>query len=133
MASQSRRLAECGLVQLQQSVLLLDLRLVLLPALHDLAHDLGIEAVALGLGIDLADVRREGVLLAIQPLNAVEEGAQPVGCDRLGAQSAPRIVRATSSASEMAVRAPDSGSPISSNSERLSAVLPDVAGESGGG
>ena len=42
----------------------------------DLAHHLGVEALALGLGIDLADIRRQGRLFFFQALDSLDKGPQ---------------------------------------------------------
>src|ERR1700689_1749959 len=43
-------------VKIEDGVLLLAVRRVEFPEAHDLAHDLGVEALALGFGIDFADI-----------------------------------------------------------------------------
>src|SRR4051794_38594381 len=53
-----------------------------LPEAHDLAHDLGVVAVGLGLGVDVADVVAEALLLFLEPLDALDEQAQLVSPDR---------------------------------------------------
>ena len=49
---------------------------VLLAQAHDGAQRLDVEAVALGLGIDVADVVRDGLLLFFQPLDALDDGLE---------------------------------------------------------
>ena len=53
--------------------LLLAVSLVETAHPHHLSHDLGVEAVALRLGIDFADVGGERRLLLFQPLNTLDE------------------------------------------------------------
>src|SRR3546814_19128223 len=56
------------------SDLLLAIGLLHLPELEDLAHDLDVDAAALGLGEDLADIRAERGLLLLQALDSLDEG-----------------------------------------------------------
>jgi len=76
--------------------------LVELPHANDLAHDLGVESGAFGLGIDLFDVLAKGALFFLQALDALDErlelvlgesaklldelqfGAEFFGCLRIG-------------------------------------------------
>src|SRR5262249_35043583 len=50
----------------------------------DLAHNPGVEAAALGLGIDLADVGGETRLLFLEPLDALDERTQAIRRDAAG-------------------------------------------------
>src|SRR3546814_6739105 len=63
------------------SDLLLAIGLLHLPELEDLAHDLDVEAAALGLGEDLADIRAERGLLLLQALDSLDEGTQTFARD----------------------------------------------------
>ena len=49
---------------------------VLLADRDDLAQDLGVEAVGLGLGIDFLDVAGDRLLLLLQPLDALDEALE---------------------------------------------------------
>ena len=56
-----------------------------LPQAHHLAHDLGVEAVAFGFGIDFADVAAQRGLFFFKPLDAFDDGLQLIlGEIRLG-------------------------------------------------
>src|SRR3546814_2449445 len=55
-------------VEVEHGLQLVAVVLVHLPQLQDLAHDLDVEAVALGLGEDVADVGGAGRLLLLQAL-----------------------------------------------------------------
>src|SRR5262245_55119353 len=66
------------LVDVEQRLLLLAIGGVHFPQAHDLPHDLGVEAGPLGLGIDLADVGRQAGPLLLEPLDPLEERAQPL-------------------------------------------------------
>src|SRR5581483_7886344 len=48
------------------------------PQAHDAAQRLDVEALRLGLGIDLADVARDLLLLVFEPLDALDKGAQMI-------------------------------------------------------
>ncbi len=63
-------------IEIEYRFLLLQVGLVELPHTHNLTHDLGVEARALRLGINLADVGGQCRTLFFQPLDAVDEGAQ---------------------------------------------------------
>ena len=65
-----------ALIEDQQFLLLLAVGLVHATDPDDLAHDLGVEAGALGLGIDLLDVAGERPLLLLEPLDALDKGLQ---------------------------------------------------------
>jgi hypothetical protein len=62
-------------VEVEQLVLLLAVGLFHFPQLDHLAHDLGVEAVALGFGVDLADIGAEIGLFGFQPLDALRSFA----------------------------------------------------------
>src|SRR5687768_2779721 len=49
---------------------------VLLPDANHLAHDLGVEAVALGFGENVADIVRDALLFLLQPLDPLDEGSE---------------------------------------------------------
>src|SRR5258708_7109822 len=53
---------------------------VLLAQAHDGAQRLDVEAVALGLRIDVADVVRDRLLFFFQPLDALDDGLELVFC-----------------------------------------------------
>src|SRR5262245_61910957 len=76
--------ADGAAVDLEQGFLLLAVGGVHFAQADDLAHHLAVEASALGLGIDLADVRGEARLLLLQPLDALDERAQPIRRDAAG-------------------------------------------------
>ena len=61
-------------IQIEHRFLFLEVGLVEFPHPHHLAHDLGVEAGALGLGIDFADIGGQRRALLLQPLDAVDEG-----------------------------------------------------------
>src|SRR6185312_2065534 len=71
-------------VDLEQGFLLLAVGRIHSAQPDDLAHHLGVEAGALGFGIDLADVGGEARLLLLQPLDALDERAQPIRRDAAG-------------------------------------------------
>src|SRR5262245_8622569 len=77
MTASARRSLEAdgAAVDLEQGLLLLAVGGVHFAQAHDLAHHLGIEAAALGLGVDLADVGGEAGLFLLEPLDAIEERA----------------------------------------------------------
>jgi len=50
----------------------------------DLAQHLGVEAGALGLGIDVLDVAADAGLLLLEAFDALDEGLELVGRDRIG-------------------------------------------------
>src|SRR5690606_36638533 len=75
---------ERGLVEIEDGFLFLPLCLVLLAQAHDRAHRLGVEAVALHLGIDFLDVVGDRLLLFFKALDALDEGPQLAGCHGLG-------------------------------------------------
>src|SRR5215471_2426955 len=66
------------LVDVEQRLLLLAVGRIHFSQPYDLPHDLGVEAAALGLGIDLADVGRQARPLLLEPLDTLEERAQPL-------------------------------------------------------
>ena len=68
-------------VEIQQGVLFLQFGLVELTQADDLAQDLHLEAIALGLGIDIADVGGEARLFFFQALDARHDLAQLVCCN----------------------------------------------------
>src|SRR5712692_1199527 len=53
---------------------------VLLAQTHDRAQRLDVEAVALGLGVDVADIVGDGFLLFFQPLDALDDGLELIFC-----------------------------------------------------
>src|SRR5260370_11167554 len=73
--------ADRALVDIEQRLLLVEIVLVHLTEPDELAHDLGIEAGTLGLGVDFLDVRRERALLLLQALDALDEGFQSIPGD----------------------------------------------------
>src|SRR6267142_2282720 len=70
-----------ALVEDQQFLLLLAVGLVHATDPDDLAHDLGVEAGSLGLGIDLANIGCQRRLFLLEPLDALDEGFEPVRRD----------------------------------------------------
>src|SRR4051812_12876346 len=54
---------------------------VLLPQTHDGAQRLDVVAVALGFGIDVADIVRDRLLFLFQPLDAFDDGLELVFCE----------------------------------------------------
>src|SRR5262249_16182957 len=62
----------------QQRLLLGAFRRILLADADDLPQHLGVEAVALGLGVNLLDVVGDGPLLLLHALDALDEGADLV-------------------------------------------------------
>src|SRR4029453_12494791 len=80
-------------VDLEQRLLLLAVGRIHFAQAHDLAHHLGVEAGALGFGIDLADVGGEPPLLLPQPLDALDERAQPIRRDAAGLLHAASLAR----------------------------------------
>src|ERR1700760_2815733 len=65
-------------VGLENGLGLLTLVGILLAQPHDGAQRLDVEAVALALGIDVADVVGDGLLLLFQPLDALDDGFELV-------------------------------------------------------
>jgi len=51
------------------------------PQPHDHPHDLGIIAVGLGLGIDVADIVGDAFLFFLEPLDPLDEQPQLIGRD----------------------------------------------------
>ena len=47
----------------------------------DLAHRLGVVAGRLGLGVDVLDVIGDALFFFLEPLDALDEQAQLLGCD----------------------------------------------------
>src|SRR5262245_3426340 len=70
--------ADRALVQVEQLLLLFPVMRFHFAQAHDLPHDLGLEAGALGFGLDLADSPGDGRFLLRQALEALDEGFQPV-------------------------------------------------------
>ena len=68
--------AEGGEIEVDQRLLLDPLVGVLAPYGNDLADDFRVEAVALGLGVDFLDILAERLFLLVEPLDALDEGAQ---------------------------------------------------------
>jgi hypothetical protein len=66
--------AERGEIEAEQFGLLLALTLILAAQRDDLAHDLGVEAVALGLAVDMLDVVGEGALFLFELFDSLDEG-----------------------------------------------------------
>ena len=58
--------------------------MVLLADADDLAEHLGVEPVALGLGVDLLDVVGDGPLFLLHALDALDERAELVLRDGIG-------------------------------------------------
>ena len=54
-----------------------------LPQADDLAHDLGVVTLALGLRIDVADVVSDALFLFLKPLDAFDEQPQLIGGDNV--------------------------------------------------
>src|SRR6266446_9050928 len=54
---------------------------VLLAQTHDRAQRLDVEAVALGLGVDVADIVGDDLLLLLQPLDALDAGLELIFCE----------------------------------------------------
>src|ERR1700674_2396233 len=54
---------------------------VLLAQTHDRAQRLDVEAVALGLGVDVANVVGDGLLLLLQPLDTLDDGLELIFCE----------------------------------------------------
>src|SRR4029453_8775716 len=71
-----RQHAESALIDVEQRLLLVEIILVHSPDANQLAHDLGVEAVALGLGVDLLDVAAERALFLFEPLDPLDKRAQ---------------------------------------------------------
>ena len=69
--------AQRRLVEVEQRLLLGAVGAVQFPEPNDLAHGFHVEAVALGLGVDLADVGGQRRLLFFQALDALDKGAAP--------------------------------------------------------
>ena len=72
---------ERALVGVEQYLLLTARGGVELPQAHHLPYHLGVESGRLGLGIDLANVRREARALLFQAFDALDQRAQAVGGD----------------------------------------------------
>src|SRR6185437_6891048 len=73
--------AERKEIGLEQRFLLVELVLIHFPDLDDLAHDLYFEAVRLGLGIDVANIVAQRLLLFFQALDALDEGFEMIAGD----------------------------------------------------
>ena len=83
-------------VEVEQRLLLLPLGDVLLAEPDDRAERLGVEAVALGLGVDFLDVVGERLLLLLEPLDALDDGSELVlgeagGAEPLSSRSPERV------------------------------------------
>src|SRR6266540_5502135 len=65
-------------ISLEDRLLLLALVGVLLAQPHDRAQSLDVEAVRLGFGIDVADIVGDGLLLFLEPLDALHEGFEVI-------------------------------------------------------
>src|SRR5262245_50848367 len=65
-------------IGLEDRLLLAPLVGILLAQPHDRAQGLDVEAVGLGLAIDVPDVIGDGFLLFLQPLDALHEGFQVI-------------------------------------------------------
>src|SRR5271170_2808049 len=70
--------AERALVDVEQGFLLVEIVLVHPPDTNDLTHDPGVKAGALGLGVDLLDVGAERAPFLLEPLDPLDERAQPL-------------------------------------------------------
>ena len=68
-------------IKVEDRLLLHPLVAVLFADRHDLAHDFHIEAVGLGLAVDVLDVVGQRLLLLLEPLDPLDEGAQMAGVD----------------------------------------------------
>src|SRR3990172_8331488 len=71
-----RRHAEGVHVEVEQGLFLLTLGGVLLAERNDLAHDPGVEAVGLGLGVDFLDIAGDRLFVLIEPLDAFDEASE---------------------------------------------------------
>jgi hypothetical protein len=81
LAAFIRQHAERAFVNVDQRVLLVEIVLVHAAQADHLAHDLGVEPVALGLGIDFLDIVCERPLFLFEPLNALDKAPEPVAGD----------------------------------------------------
>src|ERR1700730_7180859 len=68
-----RQHAERALVEVEEALLLVVLILVHFGDFDELAHDLRLEAGALGLGVDFLDVFAERALFVFEPLDALDQ------------------------------------------------------------
>ncbi|EAS50692.1 hypothetical protein SI859A1_00815 [Aurantimonas manganoxydans SI85-9A1] len=75
-ARQVRSHAEGLEVEIEDRFLLLALVLVLLAQRDHAAQHLGVETVALGLGIDVLDVVADRLLLFLEPFDPLDKGSQ---------------------------------------------------------
>src|SRR5579862_9337068 len=82
-----------GEIEAEDFLFLTPLVAVLLADGDDLAHDLDVEPVALGLGVDVLDVFGKRLLLLLEPLDALDEAAQMPGVDLLGPGDGRVLVR----------------------------------------
>ena len=76
--------AQSPLVGVEERVLLLAVGRFHGAALQHLADHLRVEAGGLGFGEDVLDVGLQRLALLLQPLDALHDGAQPVGGDAAG-------------------------------------------------
>ena len=68
-------------IKIEDRLLLDSAVAILLSERHDLSHDLDVEAVRLGLAVDVLDVAGERFLLLFEALDPLDEGAQMAGVD----------------------------------------------------
>src|SRR5512146_685826 len=73
--------AERAHIGFEQRLLLVEISLVHLPDLDDLPHHFHVEAVALGLGIDVADIVGERLLFFFEALDPFDERFQVLSGD----------------------------------------------------
>src|SRR6185437_4709073 len=73
--------AERAHIGFEQRLLLVEIGLVHFPDLHDLPHDLDLEAVRLGLRIDVANIVGERLLFFLEALDPLDERFQALSGD----------------------------------------------------
>jgi hypothetical protein len=71
-------------IDVEQGFLLLDLGRLLLADADELADHLHVETRTFCLGVDVLDVAAQRLTLLLQPLDALDQAAQPVGGDAAG-------------------------------------------------
>ena len=82
---------ERGEIEVEDRFLLDPLVAVLFSDRDDLAHDPGIEAVGLRFAVDVLDIVGERLLFFLEPLDALDEGAQMPGVDVRGSGRSGRL------------------------------------------